>query len=218
MALRRRAANEDGIAVIEVLVAIVLLTIGIIATFQTLDSTAHLTLTTQREQAAMTLAEQTMENIRSNKYSVIALSAAPSGSLGLDGNSTGDTSGNPSNPNYWVNTSGTAMTIPVNFNQETSGTLSGVSASGESFVTSATSTITPKSTSVSTDGYTATVYRYVTYVNDTCTYGGSDKCSSTTDAKRITVAVVLNSSTTTGVQKPVWLSSVIANPSAGSSS
>ena len=49
----------------------------------------------------------------------------------------------------------------------------------------------------------------------TLSTGGSDLCPSTQDAKRITVAAVVSSSSNgQGAQKPVWLSTIVANPSA----
>lgn len=211
--VRRRITAEDGFTIIEVLVAIVLIAVGVLGTFATLDSSSHLTASSQREQAAMTAAEQAMEQVRANTYTNIAIGTPLPTAAGTDGNASTDHSGNPTNPNYWV--SGTSLKIPANFNQESSGTLTGVSSSGEPFVTGGS--VVPSS-SVTTGGYSATVYRYVTWVNDTCNYGGTDKCSGAQDAKRITIAVVLGGTqNNTGVQKPVWLTSVVANPKAGGS-
>lgn len=199
--------------IIEVMVAILLLTVGIVATFQTFDSSSHLTLTTQRQQAAMTAAEQAIEQIRAMPYANVAMST-PLPTHTTDGNASTDTSGNPSNPNYWV--SGSNLKIVTNFNQESSSTLGGVSSTGEPMVSVSGGAVSPGPTTVSTNGYSASVYRYVTYVNDSCVYLLVDLCPGTQDAKRITIAVVLQAGqATAGVEKPVWLTTVVANPQAG---
>jgi prepilin-type N-terminal cleavage/methylation domain-containing protein len=212
----RIVAKQDGFTLIETLVAMVILVTGLLATFTALNSSSHLTLTTQREQVAMTVAEQQMEQLRAISYSSIEMSSTPSHTS--DGNATGDNSGNPTNPNYWVNSSGSNLLIPTNFNKETSGTLSGVSSLGEPFVTGGT--ITP-TTTVSSGGYTATVYRYVTWMDDGCvTTALCTLWSATQDAlhsetgKRITIAVLLSSGGN-GVSKPVWLTTDVADPQAG---
>src|SRR5690349_6555393 len=114
---------------VEVLVAALLMAVGIVALLQMFTSSSHMTLTSQREQAAMTAAEQAMETIRALPYASMALSTAPVHEA--DGNATGDTSGNPNDPNYWVNSSGGTMTIPTNFNKESSTTIS----TGETLIT-----------------------------------------------------------------------------------
>jgi prepilin-type N-terminal cleavage/methylation domain-containing protein len=205
----RRTADERGFTLVEVLVAILLLVVGALGVLVSLSSSGHLTLTAQREQAAMTAAEQTMEQLRAMTYTSLALSSLPTHSA--DGNGAGDTSGNPANPNYWVSASN--LLIPASFNSETSSTLSGVSSTGEPLLSGGT--VSPGPSTVTSNGYSASIYRYVTSVNDRCSLLGVDLCPGTQDAKRVTVAVVLNGGVSVGVLKPVWLSTVIANPQAG---
>lgn len=205
---RSRLADEDGFTLIEVLVAALLMVVGIVATLQMFTTSSHITLTAQREQAAMTAAEQAMEQIRALPYASMAL-ATPLPSHESDGNATGDSSGNPTDPNYWVNSTGSTLKIPSNFSSEASSTLS----SGETLISGGS--VSPGPSSVSSNGYTVKVYRYITWVNDVCTYLSSDLCSGTQDAKRITVAAVISGTqASVGVQKPVWLTTVAVDPNA----
>lgn len=220
--MRAAAARQDGFTLIEALVAMAILVTGLLSTFVALNASSHLTLTTQREQAAMTAAEQQMEQLRAMTYANLALSYAPSHSA--DGNAATDTSGNPSNPDYWVSSSASNLLIPSNFNSESSGTLSGVPSSGEPFVTSSGG-VSPGPVTVSSDGFTATVYRFITWEKESCIdiatitglctlFNASEDALLNEDAKRITVAVVIGSGGN-GVSKPVWLTTLVGDPQAG---
>ncbi len=206
-----RLRHEAGYTMIEMLVALIILVTGGLATVGAMASSSHVSLTTQREQAAWTAAEQAMEKLRAMPYANLALSSTPAHAT--------DTNSNPSNPDYWVSSSTGNLIIPNSFNNESSGTLSGVSSSGETMVTTATACTTGTAvcatTTVSTGGYTVTVYQFVTYINDTCLYNSIELCSSSgQDAKRLVVAAVVPSEHNTGVQKPVWLSTIVENPTA----
>ncbi len=202
-------ARNDGFGLIEVMVAILLLTVGLLGTMEVFISSDHLNLTTQRVQALSTAAEQSLEQIRAMPYANLALSALPVHAA--DGNPPGDTSHDPSNPDYWV--SGTNLQIVTNYGLESSPTLAGVSTSGEALIGGGT--VSPGPTTVTSDGYTISVYRFISWVNDSCVYLGVDLCPGTQDAKRVTVAAVITGGGGTGANKPFWLSTVVANPNAG---
>lgn len=206
--MRRFISDDAGFTVIETLIAILLLTVGLMGALYGLVSTNHLNLTTQRLQAASTAAEDTMERLRATSYSSLALSSLATHTL--DGNSGSDTSGNPSDPDYWV--SGTNLLIVTDYNQESSPTLAGVSSSGEAMIGGGTAN--PGPVTVASDGFTLSVYTFITWVNDTCDYLGVELCP-TDDAKRLTVAAVLDGGGGVGANKPFWLSTVVANPDAG---
>lgn len=180
----------------------VVLLSGMLATFTTFNSASHGTLTAQREQVAMTAAEQQMETLRAWLYTDLGLKSLPVQTG--DGNAPTDHSGNPANPNYWVR--GLNLFVPTDFNQETS------PATGEPLVTTIAGAA--KSDTISVGGYTASIYRYISSVTDTCPPPALVPiCTSVTpDAKRITVAVVLNPGVGVGVLKPVWLSTGVAAP------
>ncbi len=208
MATRPRT-DEQGYTLIEVMVAVLVLAVALMGTMQAFISSDHGNLETQETQAVSTAAEQALEQLRAMSYSSLALSSLPihTGT----GNPTGDTSGDPEDPDYWI--SGTNLVIPNNFSQVSSGILSTVSSAGEALIGGGT--ISPGPTTVSSDGFTVTIYRYVTWVVDSCLYGSINLCPGVQAAKRITVAAVLTGTGTgTSPPKPFWLSTTIANPNA----
>lgn len=199
--------GEQGFSLIEVMVAVLVVAVALIGTMQAFISSDHGNLATQETQAVSTAAEQALEQLRAMSYNSLALSSFPiqTGS----GNPTGDTSGDPEDPDYWIN--GTNLVIPNNFAQVTSGVLTTVASVGEALIGGGT--INPGPVTVSSDGFNVTIYRYVTWVVDSCLLGSINLCPGTEDAKRITVAAVV-AGTGTSVPKPFWLSTIIANPDA----
>jgi prepilin-type N-terminal cleavage/methylation domain-containing protein len=199
--------GEQGFTIIEVMVAVLVVAVALVGTLQAFISSDHGNLATQETQAVSTAAEQALEQLRAMSYTNLALSSFPIATG--TGNPTGDTSGDPEDPDYWV--SGTNLVIPNNFSQITSGVLSTVASVGEALIGGGT--ISPGPITVSSDGFNVTIYRYVTWVVDSCLLGGLNLCPGTQDAKRITVAAVLDG-TGTSVPKPFWLSTIVANPDA----
>jgi prepilin-type N-terminal cleavage/methylation domain-containing protein len=200
--------SERGFTVVEVMVAVLLLTVGLVGTMQAFISSDGANLTTQRAQALSTAAEQELEQLRAMSYSSLALSSIPTATT--DGNQPGDNSGDPSDPDYWI--SGANLLIPNDFAQETSGTLPTVASTGEVLIGGGT--VPPGPVTLTSDGFTVTVYRFISWVNDTCVYGSQgDLCPGTEDAKRLTVAVVLDGGGV-GESKPFWLTTIVANPAA----
>jgi prepilin-type N-terminal cleavage/methylation domain-containing protein len=204
----RRLGGQAGFTLIEVLIAILITTVGLVGTLDALISSNKLSLTTERVQATATAAEQTMEQLRGMNYGSLALSALPLHSS--TGDSPTDTSGDPSDPDYWV--SGSYLDVVNDFNQETSTILADVANVGEALVTGGT--VNPGPVTVTSDGFSVNVYTYITYVTDNCVYLGVNLCPGAENAKRLTVAAVINGGGGTGADKPFWLSTVVPNPSA----
>ena len=199
VSLRR---DERGFGMVEVLAAILLIAVGIVGTLQSFISGDHANLATQRAQAVSTAAEQALEQMRAMSYTSIALSGLPVGSG--TGNPSGDNSGDPEEGDYWV--SGSYLKIPNNFASISSGLLQTVSTTGEALITGGT--VNPGPSTVSSDGFTVTIYRFVTWITDTCLFGSLNLCPGADVAKRLTVAAVVSG------QKPFWLTTVLANPDA----
>jgi prepilin-type N-terminal cleavage/methylation domain-containing protein len=213
-----RSHSEAGFTLVEVMVAALILVIGLLGVFVSLDAASHLDTTSRRQQVALTQAEQAMEQLKAVPYAQLALSSAPSHA---NDTSTGKV---PSVPNYWVSTSGGKLIIPGDFNDKTSGTLSGTPAAGEPLITGGSAAPSTRCASgqacAPVDGLDFTVYRYVTQ-EDECTQLLSLCNISLLQsllnqyAKRVTVAVVVDGGPGVGATKPVWLSTVVANPNSG---
>src|ERR1700685_4417293 len=200
--------DEHGFGIIEVLVAILILAFGIVGTLQAFISSDHANLATQRAQAISTAAEEALEQMRAMTYSSLGLSSLPTHTS--DGDGTGDHTGNPTDPDYWV--SGTNLLIPNNFAKETGGLLQTVASTGEALISGGT--VRPGPSTVTSDGFTVTIYRYITWFDDSCLFGSLNLCPGIDDAKRLTVAAVLSGSGPATTQKPFWLTTIVANPDA----
>jgi type IV pilus modification protein PilV len=214
--------RESGFTLVEVLVAILIVAIGIVAVFGSLASSSHLTSRSQVQEAAVGFAEQQIEKLRQQyTFASLGMSATPSASA------------NTSDPNYYVSTnSGGTACYQIDDNYQ--------GASGqrwcETFVTGSSSpaptcgatcvAATPQTIS-SYPGLSGTYDIYVTWhqeapsslLGNGCLpsgFGGG-ACLTGNEEKRITVAVLPSNNTGNGVspanRKPIWISSVVADPS-----
>jgi Tfp pilus assembly protein PilV len=209
--MRARLSQEEGFGLVEVMVSALILAVGLLGLLASFNASAHLTTTVQREQVATAQAEQAMEQLQGLSYTSQWLSSTPTSTT--DGNATGDASGNPTKPTFWVGSGTNAgkLRIVQNWSKESSANLDGVSSGYEAFVTSGTtgSGVSPGPTTFTTGQTSGSIYRFITYVTERCSSG----TTTTTAAKRLVVAVVLNTRGNAGANKPVWLSSLSANPS-----
>jgi prepilin-type N-terminal cleavage/methylation domain-containing protein len=88
--LAELARQEEGFTLIEILIAVMLLTVAIMAVLSVLDSSRSLVSVSEKNQTASHRAEQELERVAALPYSQIALASAPTSSL------------DPSSPNYYV--------------------------------------------------------------------------------------------------------------------
>jgi prepilin-type N-terminal cleavage/methylation domain-containing protein len=89
-AIRRRLASQSGFSLIELLVAILLTTVGVMAIVSTFDYSRKLVTTAEKNEVIAHKAEAEMEKVLAIQYDKIALTAAPSAST------------NPDNPDYYL--------------------------------------------------------------------------------------------------------------------
>ena len=191
-----RQTGEEGFTIIEVVVSIMLLTVGILAFLQTFIPLQHSTGTSENVTVQSSIAEQELERLQATGYSCLALASAPA------------TSSDPNNPGYYVQAGS-----PPTFNWDQTN-----SAAVEPLFIStslpAGCTAQPPTSSWSSGGKSGTIYRFITWVDDPLTcVPTSATCPTTQDYKRLTVMV-----THTGAGapfKPVLISTIVANPNAG---
>lgn len=74
---RIRLSDEGGFTLIEVLVAIIVLVVGLLGAFATLDAAAHTTRTNRQRQAETSLAREVIEDARSLAYTQLTPTALP---------------------------------------------------------------------------------------------------------------------------------------------
>lgn len=191
-ALRARLArNEDGFTLIEILVAIMLLSVAVIALMGSFDHSRTTTSTAEAQGAAVQVAEQHLEQIASLDYAEIGLVSAPASEL------------DPSHPNYWVTNSS-----PAEYRWDPNSTET------EPVVTGGT--VENDRGTWGSARLGGRVYAFVTWVNDTAC--AAPHCTATDaaisqDYKRITIAVAANPPNPLS-RRPVLVSTIVADPEA----
>lgn len=179
---------ERGFTVVELLVALLIVTGGVLALLGVTDSSRRLTSTSERKEAAVHQAEQEIERLQARDYDSIALSSAPAASS------------DPASPAYYVSGS----PARYRWNQVTGAT------GTEPIVTDAAKGVAPEPTSWSDGRLSGKLYRFITGVDDTAC---GLLCPSTTDYKRITVAATVDGAG--GPSKPTLVSSLASDPDTG---
>jgi prepilin-type N-terminal cleavage/methylation domain-containing protein len=189
--IRRRLAREDGMTLIELLVAAVLIAVGVVSLFTVFDSSRALVTTSEKNDVAAHQGEADLESILKMDYKTVALPSA------LVHSST------TTNPDWYVQANGSYQ-----WDQST------VSPkSPDPVVVDATNSgLTHISTwSDGQSRLSGSIYRYVTWIDDPNVAG-------TQNAKRVTIAVTVNNTgpgAAGSLKKPVIVSSVVIDPKAG---
>ena len=184
-----RARSEAGFTTIELLLAMIICSVGVISLVGTFDVSRRVTSHSEMKEAASHIAEQKMEELRALDY----------GELALTGNPVPSSSTDPDDPAYYV--SGTSY----RWNQKSDAP----SGHTEPLVIDAADGKVAASEETWSDGrITGRVSRYVT-----CAAATADECDQgpdTSATKRITVAVTVDNSL--GPKKPILLSTLVGNP------
>jgi hypothetical protein len=170
---------------IEIVIAIAVLSIGILSMFMALDVSRRLSLVSERHATMTHIAQKEVERLEGIKYSQLAVTSAPSSST------------DPTNPDYYV-----AAGSPPTLRWDRAG-----SSSEPLDVDAGAGTVAPQQ-SWSEGLLSGTVYDFVTWTTDPkCSPG----CPSSSNYKRLTVAVTMAG----GLQPTaVYLSSVVSDPQA----
>ena len=190
--------GESGLTMIEVLVAVVILTIGLVGLFTVFDNSRNLTSKAYGQAAATKVAERELESVVSLGYSNIGLSTAPV------------PSSSSSSPNYYVTSGGqfeydwTDPTVSEPFCVAT--------VTGSQYCPG---TVSPGPTAWNLQGIRGNIYRFVTWVDDPC-----GDCNGRYDYKRITIAVTVTppsaeTAQATAPGNPILVSTLVTNPNAG---
>jgi Tfp pilus assembly protein PilW len=228
-ARRVRAGSEDGVTIVEVMVGAMIAVTIIGASAVLFSRSSDSSLASQRQSELIAVADQQIENIRqqvktsANGFSALAMSSAPAAGSNskLSFSATTDT-----DPNDFVvsgggcGTSNEGYLIENNYDDTSEGVVSavapwsGCTTGAEPLVVQSGGLITPKQTNVQVGSDTATVYTYVTDVYVGCSSSLGSCTSTTGDARRVVVAVLMNSGSRAdiGQTSPVYVSTVFTNP------
>jgi type II secretory pathway pseudopilin PulG len=164
------ARRQDGIGLVEVLVAALLLAVGIVAVVGVFAMTKRQTSVGQQQSQAAAIAEAAMEQLANRPYADVAIISAPAPcaspeSLQCRGLQSGDPDqGNPANPDAYVTTSGgePVLELKADYHNDTSGPLqaaSGRTIDSEPLVVKANGV--PHQSTRTADETTYRIYRYV---------------------------------------------------------
>lgn len=253
--------SDRGVGIVEVLAALLLIAIGLIAMLGAFSSTEREASTATKQSAAIAVGENELERLRDLPFNQLALTSLPA--VSGDGLQPGDdNANNPRNPNFYV--TGSSFQTLKTYGDKTSGPLrpqSGETVTQEPFVAVSPSGVAPSSrVKVDSSTNNATLYRYITWRDETCApqlpaglsalvntvagrlnsgllgtlvgtaagtlFGTAPSakinlfCADTRDAKRVTVAVVLDrpgggSTGRARPDRPVWLSTLVRDPNKG---
>jgi len=173
--MRARRDSEAGFTIVEVLVAILIVSIGAMTTFTLLSAATRNAQRAKASQVALEFAEQELEYLRSLKDEDLALTAAPAHST------------NTFSPNYRVSNGTFALT------REPPGSYKTLVVNGGSLYGGGEiedGTISPGPTTFTNGDVEGKVYRYIVWRNDAKCPEAS--CAGNQDYKQIVVAVKLN--------------------------
>jgi Tfp pilus assembly protein PilV len=188
-----RARSESGFTTMELMIAVLIGTAGIIALVGTFDISRRVTSYSEMKEAASHIAEQKVEEARALSYGELALNASPSPASSTD----------PNHPAYYL--SGTSYRWNQKTNAPTGHT--------EPLVIDAAAGLVPAAAESWSDGrISGTVHRYVTCATTTGTAEACEQGPDTSAFKRITVAVTVTNRL--GPAKPILVSTVVGNPDA----
>jgi prepilin-type N-terminal cleavage/methylation domain-containing protein len=210
-----RHLDERGFTLVEMLVAMLILMVGIVASLSVFSSSRNATLASQRHEVAVHQAQRELERLRALDYSELGMTSAPSPSA------------DPRNPNCRVQSGGKLRVKPV-----AGQPCAQSSSSDEAFVLTADvpgGKVDPTPTSFTVGDGTADappttgkIYRYVTWRDETCLPGICDDVGGDVkNTKRLLVAISLDPVVSNGNTKnigprnPVWITSIATDPKAG---
>jgi Tfp pilus assembly protein PilV len=206
----KRLLAQDGVSMVEVLVAAALLTVGGLGVLSATGGSKRVTVGTERNQLTIAYAQREIERLAALPWASLALSSLPAPET-----DTTPADAAPSTPAAYLTgctaTGCSALRVLQAPSDRTSAPPAGVPAAGEPLVTGGSEA--PLATATIA-GHSARVYRYVTRVGERCLQtGAGTTCAPTTSTKRITVAIVLSGHKADGITKPVYLTTLVTDPS-----
>jgi prepilin-type N-terminal cleavage/methylation domain-containing protein len=193
-------SDERGFTLIEVLVAATIVAVGLLGTLRALESSQTLSTSSEARQQALAYAQARVEELASVDWPKLGLDQAPQPVPAAT----------PDDPARFV--AATGLLVPAD-PRRGDVLADGVAATGEPFV------VVPGgfATTAEDDKLRATVHQYVTTVDPCMKVGATTSCpaAGAPDAmRRITVVVDLHDGGRGKAPAPVWVSTLVSNPTA----
>jgi prepilin-type N-terminal cleavage/methylation domain-containing protein len=182
---RRTPSGEDGFTLFELLIAITVIAVGLIALVSSFDHSRDLVSTAEKTEAATHQAERELERILALPYASVAHTAAPANDP------------DPTSPAFYV-TGGNYQWDQGSTGPQTSQLVADAAGSLGG---------TPTAWEDSENRIEGEVHRFITWTGDMCA-----TCAGVQRAKRVTVAVTVGGDRP--LSKPVLLSTIKIDPTA----
>lgn len=191
--LSRVERDERGIGMLELIVAVFLITVGILAFAGTIDVSRGLTNQSEVKEVAIHRAQREVERIQSLGFKKLAHPTGTSFSLTGDPLASRIVSG--AEPRFKWNRKNDAVSEPL--------------------VTGADGSVSLGPTAWSDGRFSGNVYRFVTWADDAACAGllTSPLCPNSRNYKRVTVVVTIKG--LADPLKPVWFSALVSDPDDG---
>ena len=197
------ASDEHGFTLIELMVAVFLMALGIMAVISSFDSARRTVTKAEMLDAASAMGDKAIERVSALPWKQIALTQAPTNG-----------GGGANDPSSYISAGpcATGVNLPAHapcyqWDWQNSANVEPLvvdSANGDS-TTNPLPWSAPVSASDPSMRVSGSIYRYITWVNDPqCT---SSSCGGQKAQKRITVAVTVQ-----GLSTPIWRSTLVTNP------
>ena len=188
--------RQDGITMIETMIAALVLALGSLATLNLVGTQARNTFRAEQSQVVSNRLQEEMEKIKQLPYNQIALTGIPT-----DTTDVSDPRWRVSGGSYSVTQDGTQLR-PLVYN--------GSALFGGGTVSAGA--ISPAPQSFTSGDVGGTIYRFVVWENDASCPATS--CPGSQDLKRVIVAIKLNATGPGGVRRYQELQSMVADPNA----
>jgi type II secretory pathway pseudopilin PulG len=190
----RRLAREDGLTVVEVLVAAMIMIVGGLAVLQVVDAATRNNFRAERSQVVSNRLQDEVEKVKTLSYDELALTGLPA-----DTSDTTDPRWRTQGDNYAVTQQGGSQQ-PLVYNG--SALYGGGSVNGGA--------IDPAPVPFTSGDISGNVYRFVVWENDdSCSEA---QCPGTQDLKRVIVAVGADTTTAGGAAQYQEVQSQIVDP------
>lgn len=207
---------------IEVLAATLILMVGLLSVFTAMDAGRRLGNNVEMRQTAAAIAERELQRIQSLPWNAIALTAEPTINSGAATNTSDPThylssgpcvgTGPVPSPCYqWDWNTSTAIEPLVICRNTDAWSAQECPADSTADPTPWSETVNHANTLVRLSG---SIYRFVTWVNETECGAGAAVCGGGSDYKRVSVVVTVNPFDGSTV-KPVTLSTAVTDPVGG---
>ena len=187
-----RMRSEEGYTLVEIMVAMALMSTGVAATLRVFSSSGRTAQAAQRDNVATQKAQAALDLLGTTPYNQLGHTSTPASST------------NPRDPGYRV--SGATLAVKPGL-VETFVLPTDPGQSGAALGPAAE----PFTVGSGTSAISGSIHRYITWRDENCP---ASICDGTQNTKRLTVAVTIDGHGAVPAAMPIWVSKVVPDPQA----